>query len=1216
MKFPCISIEKLQEKIAHLKEGALQTQLQPHQQRIVDKIQGQRGLVVAHGLGSGKGYSSLASQDSLGMPATVVTPAGLKGNFKKEYDKHIVDGQSIEQQSLEGLARGQELKKNPLLIVDEIHKAKNPSSKVFQALKKHEAEKLLLLTGTPFYNSPENISPLVNLASGENLLPENKQDFEKKYIYNKVIQPSFLNKLKGMTPGEVQVINKHEKENLKNILNKWVDFQENSREGFPSVERQDIEVEMDPKQLAIYDTVMGDAPKMLQEKIKANMPTDKQESKNLAHYLQGPRQASLSTAPFITNQEAISPKVQKAYEELKNILGDKGKGVIFSNYIGAGIDQYKKLLDADKTIPYGEFSGRIDQATRQQMVKDYNEGKLRALLLGPSAAEGLDLKQTKLFQMLEPNWNHSRDAQAEGRAIRFQSHADLPKEKQKVLVQRFLATRPKSLLNRIGIGSPGTSVDQYLAGLSKQKGELAKQFEDLLRQEKTANLQKAEEIKKELQKKYNITPFLTGSLRLGTNLPGKYDYDFNIHLKSKDKFDLLTNKFRKIMDESKYNVDGTDRQIFTTTIKGEEVDLALTYGEKGKKYQDSVRAAEKSLTPEKRQEIIKEKERLQNAWFFKEKRYKNYKEKIDKELGILRFGRDPIKQAEHYNRNDIYGHRTSNLDSIIEHGLLSAFDAHKKGLLKSTESGNSVLSTIFNNRERSETPKELKTSIYATKGLMPVDSSYGPYGVLFRSRSMEPSKHLNFIPEEHLTKQVKGNLTFVVPDSEFEDWTKKHPEKKFLRESEIPENKKLESASYAAPIKRLLSGAKFTHESEKVAEDTKERSIFAPLISSKVVDSIGHKALVGSKNILEKPERNNLSSDLLRAMTDEGTYLQHRIKNLGKQVDLIPDNIAIGAPGAIGGFPKFKKFLENRNIEIKDPSMSRNMVRAYPNSANSTILHELGHLKNQAKFSEPVRMLGSLARGAAGSLPSLAATVYTSTQENPSNNVGLGFLGLSMPTLIGEAGASYHALKHLIKQKGAAKGLKAGANLIPAFGTYALNASMPLIGTQLNKYFNQEKTAEIRIPLRTQNSQTSCSAACLRMVLAHYGVNKSEEELAKSIGVHKRGAEGDQIEKSAREYGFNAIWKEFAPEEIMSLLEKEIPVIADVKSFNYPEANKNHWVVIEEIDLKNNKVRIADPNVKGNRRYISLAELDERWKSRNMYTGKSLTRAGVVIIKD
>jgi ABC-type bacteriocin/lantibiotic exporter with double-glycine peptidase domain len=131
------------------------------------------------------------------------------------------------------------------------------------------------------------------------------------------------------------------------------------------------------------------------------------------------------------------------------------------------------------------------------------------------------------------------------------------------------------------------------------------------------------------------------------------------------------------------------------------------------------------------------------------------------------------------------------------------------------------------------------------------------------------------------------------------------------------------------------------------------------------------------------------------------------------------------------------------------------------------------------------------------------------------------------------------------------------------------------------------------------------------MVLAHYGIDKGEEELAEKIGVHERGAEGDQIEKAAREYNFKAEWKEFAPEEVTSLLEKEIPIIADVKSFNYPD--KNHWVVIEEIDLKNNKVRVADPNIKGNRRYISLAELDERWKSRNMHTGEPLIRAGVIV---
>lgn len=1204
--FPDANINKIEEKIAQFKEAEVTTELLPHQTRVVEKLKKQPGLLVAHPMGLGKTLSSISALDTLQQPATVITPAALKGNYAKEVQKHTTTPLDIHQDSLENIARKGTAKLNPVLVVDEAHRARN-AGKTLDALKRvaSKADKRILLTGTPMVNRPSDIAPLINIVSGETLLPEDRTSFENKYVYEKQVSPGLWNKLKGIKPGIIPVLNKHEKENLRNMFQKWVDYEEGSKEGFPDVEEQEIKVPMTARQTAIYDTMLGDAPAWVAAKIKAGLPPDKAESKSLNEYANAIRQISNTTAPFTTG-EVDNPKIQRAFEELQNVLKDpQAKGVVYSNYLKAGLEPYKKLLEENK-IPFGEFSGNVKQKDREQIVKDYNEGKLRALLLSSAGGTGLDLKNTSVMQLLESNWNDPVLDQAKARAIRYQSHADLPEDKRKVLVQRFLATRPQSISQRLGLTKPDLAIDEYLQNLASQKTNLNNQFRELM---KTANLQKAEEIKNELKKKYNVTPFLTGSLRLGTNLPGKYDYDFNIHLESKAKFDALRNKFEKIMDSSKYNKPGTDHHIFTTNIKGEEVDLALTYGDKGKKYQDSVRAAEKKLTPSKIQEIVKEKERLQNAWFFKERRYKDYKKNLDEELGIMRFSRDPIKEAENYNRSDIYGHRTSNLDSIIEHGLLSAFDAHKKGLLKSTESGNSVLSTIFNNRGRSSEPVELKTNIYTTKGLMPADSTYGPYGVLFRSRSMEPSKHLNFIPEEHLTKQVKGKLTFVVPDSEFEDWTKKHPEKKFLRESEVPNNKKLESASYSEPIKRLLSGAKFTHESEKVAGE--ERKKLMPLIGSKLVETVGQNGLIGLKDALEKKERDMHFRAATLSPHDEKTILENRVNNLGKQVDLVPDIVTVGSPGARGGFPKFEQLLKSKNIGVKDPTMSQNTVRGFVDSTDATILHELGHLKNQAKFSEPLRLVGGLFRQASGYLPSVAATAYTSTQDDPSNKVGLGFLGLSMPTLAGEAGATYHAFKHLIKQKGVLKGLRSGANLIPAFGTYALNASMPLIGTQVNKYFNREKTAQIAVPLKYQNTQRTCSAACLRMVLSHYGLDKSEEDVAKKIGVHERGAEGDQIEKAAKEYDFKAEWKEFSPEDVISLLEKEIPIIADIKSFNYE--NKNHWVVIEEIDLKNNKVRIADPNVKGNRRYISLTELDERWKSRNMYTGEPLTRAAVIV---
>lgn len=140
-----------------------------------------------------------------------------------------------------------------------------------------------------------------------------------------------------------------------------------------------------------------------------------------------------------------------------------------------------------ENIPFGEISGRVPQATRDQYVKDYNEGKLRALLLSPAAQQGLNLKGSTLMQLLDPAWNEPSLDQAKARAIRYQSHEHLPEEKRKVLVQKFLATRPKSLLQRMGVTDKEYAVDEYLRNLSRNKAELVSQFEDLMRpQEKTA----------------------------------------------------------------------------------------------------------------------------------------------------------------------------------------------------------------------------------------------------------------------------------------------------------------------------------------------------------------------------------------------------------------------------------------------------------------------------------------------------------------------------------------------------------------------------------------------------------------------------------------------------------------------------------------------------------------------------------------------------------
>lgn len=470
------------------KIAKISTTLQPHQQRVVDRISrpDQPGLLVAHGLGSGKTLTAIAAQDALGMSSDVVVPASLRANYAKELKKHVVGkGPKTNIKSMQNAATKGEAPSEDLMIVDEAHRARDPSSKTYQTLKKNKSKKRLLLSGSPFFNRPSDISTLVNLAAGENVLPQAQGDFEDKYVSTEKVQPGLLGKLRGIKPGRRTMLNPKSAKDLGEILKKWVDYHEGSQENFPEVERQDVKVQMDPEQQDVYDTVMDKAPLWVRYKVMKGLPPTKQESQQLNAFLGAARQVSNTTAPYVTKSKASDPKLQKAFEELKKNFdaNPRSKAVVYSNYLGAGLDPYKQRL-TEAGIPFGEFSGQMPKDVRNDLVNQYNAGKIRALLLSSAGGEGLDLKGTRLLQMLEPHWNQEKLKQVEGRGIRFKSHEHLPEEERKILVQRFLSTRrPKGITQRLGLTNKGLGVDEYLVRMSEEKERLNNQFRDLLRKQ-------------------------------------------------------------------------------------------------------------------------------------------------------------------------------------------------------------------------------------------------------------------------------------------------------------------------------------------------------------------------------------------------------------------------------------------------------------------------------------------------------------------------------------------------------------------------------------------------------------------------------------------------------------------------------------------------------------------------------------------------------------
>jgi superfamily II DNA or RNA helicase len=470
--------------VLHQKTAEVETELQPHQKRVVERLlaKGQPGLVAMHGLGSGKTLTSIAVADALGMPADVVLPAALRANYVKELAKHTPETPpEAHIQSLENVSRKQLPLKNPLLIVDEAHRGRNPS-KTQRALRQSEAKKRLLLTGSLFYNQPSDVAAPVNIAAGAPVLPSDPEEFRRTFVTEHEERPGLIGKLMGKSPRVVYGVNPQKREYLQNVLKKYVDYHPGSKENFPAREDQTIDVTMGPRQKEIYDALIGRAPAWVLERVRSGLPPSKSEMSQLNRFLQGTRQVASSTAPYHVDRPPEQPKLDRAVAELEKTLGanPRAKAIIYSNYLDAALGPYKELMAA-KGIPYGEFTGAMSKATRDQMVRDYNENKIRALLLSRAGGEGLDLKGTRLIQLLEPHWNEEALKQVIGRGIRYKSHEHLPEDERKVLVQRFIAKNPrKGVAQRLHLKDPERSVEDYLMGLAQQKEELNEQFRKLL----------------------------------------------------------------------------------------------------------------------------------------------------------------------------------------------------------------------------------------------------------------------------------------------------------------------------------------------------------------------------------------------------------------------------------------------------------------------------------------------------------------------------------------------------------------------------------------------------------------------------------------------------------------------------------------------------------------------------------------------------------------
>lgn len=460
-----------------------QVSLQPHQERAIERLRRAPGVLLYHGLGSGKTISSIAAGARLGLDAHAVVPAALRENYRKELAK-VQPQTQFDVSSYDAFAKGPGAD-NRLLIADEGQRLRDPSSRrsVAMLAASQRAAKRLVLSATPIQNTPEELAPIINTVAGRSVLPLGPS-FREHFVEEREVDPGFWARLKGVQPGVEQTIKN--RGDLAKTVRGLVDYHPSATAGFPRTTYSHEEVEMDPRQRAVYRTVVGKMPKSFFHKMERNLPPSKSEAKNLNAFMTAARIVSNTPQPYqhgMTPEEGLarSPKLLRALTNVRRgIAADpEHKALIYSNYLQGGVLPLASALRHHQ-VPFGLFTGGMSDKTRKQIIEDYNAGRTKVLLVSGAGAEGLDLKGTREVHVLEPHWNEARIKQVIGRAVRFGSHAHLPPDRQHVRIRTYHSTLPEEGFFK---KKRPTSADQYLAGLAKKKQHLIDQFHSVLQQE-------------------------------------------------------------------------------------------------------------------------------------------------------------------------------------------------------------------------------------------------------------------------------------------------------------------------------------------------------------------------------------------------------------------------------------------------------------------------------------------------------------------------------------------------------------------------------------------------------------------------------------------------------------------------------------------------------------------------------------------------------------
>lgn len=377
--------------------------------------------------------------------------------------------------------------KNKLLIIDEVHNIVSETGTFYTTFKEvidksPDSFRIVIMSATPIFDKPSELGLTINLLKPNEDLPE-PDDFNKKFLTREVTEGEITYKLKNedklaqLLQGYVSYYQGapafvFPKIQIKYVKCKMSKFQSDAYRSFVDQEKQGLFLQS-------TDILKLPSSFMLGGRIISNVayPNRKFNEKGFESFdgnylkLENLQKYSIKFYKILKKVERCNAPVffysgfkeHGGIEDFRRVLEYHG----YSNFLehGKGKKRYA-IWSGDENIKEKDIIREVINS------KENADGSQIKIILGsPAIKEGVSLLRIRQVYILEPYWNMSRLEQVIGRAVRFCSHKDLPKDERLVNIYIFLAID----------SSKEMSIDQQILSLALRKKILIEQFEDVLK---------------------------------------------------------------------------------------------------------------------------------------------------------------------------------------------------------------------------------------------------------------------------------------------------------------------------------------------------------------------------------------------------------------------------------------------------------------------------------------------------------------------------------------------------------------------------------------------------------------------------------------------------------------------------------------------------------------------------------------------------------------